>query len=586
MTRLTRKRVDAEKRGFAHPLLLWQRDTISSDLSQRARLMLADIAKGRAEASMALANDFQDRPKRPNRNHPLQAAERWRRVAAGIAVGDAACFIALARGLEIDRAAARLDAPSLDAGLSALVLATRTGSLPERSVACVELLLTLPTAISGTDMSRTRRALGVAALFRAYRLLRWCVPTRSSPDVPRIIPTIMEHFAGVEAVAIRRGLVPRVVDGTQLLSKVTNLLEARPDADHPAQPKELGDTDAVGFDDVIEAPPCPAPAAATASVQATILDTRGVANPLMMTPFATFDPDRLSERRTLLAGRFAVLGTRMPLVAAPLRDAADTALSALLAEMPNFVGVLDRIGDELALARRVASRAALRLPPLLLCGPPGVGKTRFARRLAECLGVSYACLAVAGSADNRALAGTARGWSSTHPAWPVEQLAGLRIGNPLLVIDEVDKAGGGELNGRVVATLLTMLEPSTAAVFTDECLGGPVDLSRINWLLTANDVSDLPAPFLSRVVVVNVLPPEAGNAATLVATMRRDLAEERGLADPLLLPALSTDVAAGLATDYATHRDPRRLRAELLRALGTAARAEERATAGPTPVLN
>ena len=62
-----------------------------------------------------------------------------------------------------------------------------------------------------------------------------------------------------------------------------------------------------------------------------------------------------------------------------------------------------------------------------------------------------------GSTDNRDFAGTARGWGTAKPARITEILRETEVANPLVLIDEIDKAGGGNRNGRLQATLLTML---------------------------------------------------------------------------------------------------------------------------------
>jgi hypothetical protein len=174
---------------------------------------------------------------------------------------------------------------------------------------------------------------------------------------------------------------------------------------------------------------------------------------------------------------------------------------ALLAEFPHLRDAIDRIIGDLRLRRR-AGVNWVRFRPLLLVGPPGVGKTWFAKRLARLLDLGYGEVSGAGSSDDRMLRGTARGWRGAQPAFPL--LVMLRTGgaNPLIVVDEVDKAGGSERNGDIRQTLLPMLEVETARAWFDEALLAPTDLSGVSWLLTANDLAPLSAPLLSRVAVV------------------------------------------------------------------------------------
>lgn len=82
--------------------------------------------------------------------------------------------------------------------------------------------------------------------------------------------------------------------------------------------------------------------------------------------------------------------------------------SVLLSEFPHMRHAIDRVVGDLVLRRRAGLPGA-RFRPLLLLGPPGVGKTAFAKRLAALLDLPYAEIAGAGSSDDRVLRGTARG---------------------------------------------------------------------------------------------------------------------------------------------------------------------------------
>ena len=540
-----------------HPLRLWQRSQVPSGLRRDAQLRLADIAADRAGVPWV-------RPRTRRSATATPSADQWRRVAAGVAQGDGLALLALGRG--VVAAGGQQFTEATDVGLTAWRLAHLAGDHDVRVVAAMELLLALPDLIVDPTTPTARRGRALAILHVIYGSLERSL--RGSPSAPEVLSGVVVAWTQVAAATIERGLLDPASDYqevTAVQGKLQAALAARAAADdQPVDPL------------VAAARRKAVPGRGRMVVEDEPPDDGSGDAGGTLVPHPAFDASRLSDNRTALAKRYEVLGTPLPLVAAPSRAAAEQALGQLAAEMPNFAGVLDRIADQLSLLRRLLGRPSLRLPPLLLLGPPGIGKTRLCRRLAESVGVPFGWLSLAGSSDSRELAGTARGWSSSHPAWPLEQLAQLRCGNPLLLLDEIDKAGGSDANGRAHDTMLTLLEPGTAARYSDECLGGPVDLSQISWVLTANTMDGLPAPLRSRLTVVEVAPPTLGQLGQVMRTILTDLAREHGLMDERLLPEIPAEVLDALRAAYARQPDPRRLRRGLAAALALAARHEER----------
>lgn len=223
--------------------------------------------------------------------------------------------------------------------------------------------------------------------------------------------------------------------------------------------------------------------------------------------------------------------------------------------------------------------------PLLILGPPGVGKTAWASGLAEQLGVPLAVLAAAGLSDNRALEGTARGWSNCIPCLPALVAADDRCANPLLLVDEIDKAGGSERGGDIRSTLLTLLEPETARRHWDACLHGHLDLSWVSWVLTANHPGAVPVPLVSRCHVVEVASPGVEHVPVIVEGVRARVNRRFGVPLAGMLRLGDTDLTR-LAAEFRRHGDIQRVRRAVETILGRLAWARRAAdAASPSPDL-
>lgn len=285
-----------------------------------------------------------------------------------------------------------------------------------------------------------------------------------------------------------------------------------------------------------------------------------------------FAARRLPRRRVLPEGlpegvaEAARLKTRFPsllksMPSTPLPDP-DAVEAALTAEMPWMQAAIERVVGDLRVARMLGGRE-LRIRPLLLVGPPGLGKSRFARRLAALAGAPFGAVAAGGSADNRALAGTASGWAGAQPAYPVMVMATAQRSSAVVLIDELDKAGGGERNGRITDTLLSMTEVETARRWPDECLCAPVDLRGVTWIATANTVEHLPAALLDRFGVVEPDRPGPEAFDVVLGGVLADMGEEFGAgraAGATLRALIEDDAMTALRAAWAESASPRRLR--------------------------
>jgi energy-coupling factor transporter ATP-binding protein EcfA2 len=213
-------------------------------------------------------------------------------------------------------------------------------------------------------------------------------------------------------------------------------------------------------------------------------------------------------------------------------------------------------------------RPWLRLDPLLLVGPAGAGKSHWARMLAQIAACGHGEIDLGGSSDSKGLDGTNRGWGNAYPSWPAVVIARSGCANPILVVEEVDKAGGSDRNGRAHDALLAMLEPSSAAAYPDSCFQAGIDLSQVSWVATANSIDGLPKPLLSRFHIVRVDGPSAEHADVIMEVIAGQLAMEWGV-PANALPKLPPVVRAALVNVLKRHRSTRAAKRLLKAAFAT-----------------
>ena len=174
-------------------------------------------------------------------------------------------------------------------------------------------------------------------------------------------------------------------------------------------------------------------------------------------------------------------------------------------EMPNFAKVLDDVKRQLALCQD--SRDALEITPTLLLGPPGVGKTHFARRLSMLLGTGMGFVSMSSLTAGWVLSGASSQWKGARPGKVFETLVDGQYANPVMVVDEIDKASG-EHAYDPLGSLYSLLEIDTASSFTDEFAEVAIDASQVIWIATANDERSIPEPILNRMNVYEVEAPD------------------------------------------------------------------------------
>ena len=142
-------------------------------------------------------------------------------------------------------------------------------------------------------------------------------------------------------------------------------------------------------------------------------------------------------------------------------------------------------------------------PIICLVGPPGVGKTTIAISIAKAINRDFYKISVGGLNDSTELVGTRRTYLASAPGGIIRGLYKCGSNNPVILIDEVDKMVK-DYKGDPASTLLEILDPNQNKTFVDNYIEEPFDLSNVLFILTANNVSDIPTAILDRVEIINL----------------------------------------------------------------------------------
>jgi ATP-dependent Lon protease len=239
-------------------------------------------------------------------------------------------------------------------------------------------------------------------------------------------------------------------------------------------------------------------------------------------PIANFDNvkkrvDDLKQRSDDVKSRLALTLKKLWICERLLRSVpANIDFRSLNQRFPQFEEVTNFYENTIISLARL--NLPFEIPPVLLQGDPGLGKTFYASELAKLINLPFFEISLATATSSFALSGGSVQWAEGTTGFISETLAESPVANPLILIDEIDKASlGAKFNPLNV--FYGLLEPHSARRFRDEALEVELDASKIIWIATGNYIHNIPAPIQSRMRVFNITQPDQDSMLPVIESI-------------------------------------------------------------------
>ncbi|WP_244553784.1 AAA family ATPase [Bradyrhizobium arachidis] len=193
--------------------------------------------------------------------------------------------------------------------------------------------------------------------------------------------------------------------------------------------------------------------------------------------------------------------------------------------------------------------------PTLLLSPPGFGKTRVVRRLAEVISPQmYVYRFDAASSFDGMYGGTPKGWSSAQASVPARAIMMSKTANPISFVDEICRAGESQHNGNLWSAITPHLERETAARYRESGIDAEMNLSHVVHIATANSIERLPSQLRDRYRVIRIPSPTLAHLPRLAAIVVNELAVENDMYASHAIKPLAPDELEIIGRAWAKER--------------------------------
>ncbi|GAA4081947.1 AAA family ATPase [Zhongshania borealis] len=231
-------------------------------------------------------------------------------------------------------------------------------------------------------------------------------------------------------------------------------------------------------------------------------------------------------------------------------------VASLLEDMPHMFEFFDEVLTTMRLCERFEANR-FTMPPMIINGPPGVGKSHAIFALSEALGISTSTIPMATVTARFALTGMERGWKDPQPGLLAKAAKNSDHINPIFVLDEFEKADFRSLGntGGLETVFLEILERDSSRRFHEVYLEKELDLSEISFIGASNEIDRVPAALRSRVKQINVGYPEPESLVKMVKSIL-----SKALRDDYGIDCITVDASEDVVEVFCGDFSPRTLR--------------------------